>query len=872
MPPKGSAEWKKLNRELKILRAKQASSARLMPKDAQRLAWLEKRMGDAEAVKRIRIKEEKTTGPTTTTSDDSWATEIDENLVKDTEGYELKKAWEKDDQKRPHREFEAKDSRRGRSTFKQKELSSFAVNLTDDLKEEGFQETQEEEEAVYDQMKDFGRKVSYAKDESDRLVKKKRRREEAASNPFAIDLSDGMSAALDNFKDFSTVPDTAAKSQSADYGDDELDELPDPRGRPGQVSSEIEKLYETEMENEGEGGRSMGELTTHEVDESTREMDINEQMVEEAVGYAEKEGLVEDDDGRWAVDERGRDIQDREKKERDDDNRFEYSASDAPSSLSVSEVEEEDLQDGFDMSALGGESTQEAAAMPPGVLIPDPPPEPSPFEKDTPSGDLGVLIPDPPTDDSTQAEMNVPDLADVPSLDDVLPYGEELPDMSDGMDDFPDMSDGLDEDLPDVEIESSKPSPSAAPPPEYEHKEEFIEAPDLSGEDGLYSAPDLSENSDVDVRQTGPLRLGFQPDATRMDEMADEPASAPDLSDMLAAVDEDGDGDAEAALSDLMKKPGGETEAAPFPEDPEIDLEFKLDGGLDDGLSINLEVEEPEPKPKPKPKPKSRPRPKPAPEPSQNSDQQSDELDSFWGLVDEMEEDALAEAPPPETSQKPAPLPSLGFSQAQAPKPAKASPSFDDLQPAKEKRKPVSLVPDMGGGGMLDDLFGGDEAGETVDKPAKANPNKATTGVSASSGQGISRPSGPVTINELTGERKATVHFKDGVNRRGVIEAVDTDADLIHLADARGDGPGEDLVALSLKAIFLMLPRGVLPPEKSGYSVHVRMMDGRDLDGYTPDYDPQRKAFTLFPNDERGNIERVIVFNDAIKNIWFDEE
>ncbi|MBW2702467.1 MAG: hypothetical protein JRF33_16730 [Deltaproteobacteria bacterium] len=863
MPPKGSAEWKKLNREMKILRAKQASSARLMPKDAQRLAWLEERMGDAAGVKRIRIKEEKTTGPTTTTSDDSWATEMDKNLVKETEDYELKKAWEKDAQKRAHREFEAKDSRRGRSTFKQKELSNFAVNLTDDLKDEGFQETQEEEEAVYDHMKDFGRKVSYAKDESERLVKKKRRRDGAASNPFAIDLSDGMSDALDNFKDFSTVPDTAAKSQSADYGDDDLDELPDPRGRSGQVSSEIEKLYEAELENEGESGRSLGELTTHEVDESTREMDINEQMVEEAVDYAEKEGLVEDDDGRWAVDERGRDIQDRDKKEREDD-RFEYSASDAPSSLSVNEVEEEDLQDGFDMASLSGESTQEVSDMPPEVMIPDPPP--------APSGDLGVLILDPPPDASTQAEMDVPDFADAPSLDDVLPYGDDLPDMSDG----------FDEDLPDVEIELSKPSPSAAPPPEYEHKEEFIEAPDLSGEDGLYSAPDLSENSDVDVRQTGPLRLGFVPDGTRMDEITDEPTNAPDLSDMLAAVDEGGDADADAALSDLLKKPDGKTAATSFPEDPEIgdDLEFKLDGGLDDGLddddlSINLEVEEPEPKPKPKLRPKPKPDPEPEPEPSQDSAQQSDELDSFWGLVDEMEaaveEDAPAEAPPPSTSQGAAPLPALGISQA-APKPAKASPSFDDLQPAKEDKGSMSLVGDIESGGMLDDLFGGGGADETADKPAKVKPKKATTGVSASSGQGISRPSGPVMINELTGERKATVHFKDGVNRRGVIQAIDTDADLIHLADARGDGPGEDLVALSLKAIFLMLPRGVLPPEKSGYSVHVRMMDGRDLDGYTPDYDPNRKAFTLFPNDERGNIERVIVFNDAIKNIWFDEE
>ena len=49
------------------------------------------------------------------------------------------------------------------------------------------------------------------------------------------------------------------------------------------------------------------------------------------------------------------------------------------------------------------------------------------------------------------------------------------------------------------------------------------------------------------------------------------------------------------------------------------------------------------------------------------------------------------------------------------------------------------------------------------------------------------------------------------------------------------------------------------------------LIDGRKLEGFTPDYDPRRKAFTLFPKDDRGNVERVIVFNDAIRNIWFDE-
>jgi len=49
------------------------------------------------------------------------------------------------------------------------------------------------------------------------------------------------------------------------------------------------------------------------------------------------------------------------------------------------------------------------------------------------------------------------------------------------------------------------------------------------------------------------------------------------------------------------------------------------------------------------------------------------------------------------------------------------------------------------------------------------------------------------------------------------------------------------------------------------------MMDGRKLEGFTPDYQPRSRAFTLFPARDEGNIERVVIYNDAVKNIWFDK-
>ena len=123
--------------------------------------------------------------------------------------------------------------------------------------------------------------------------------------------------------------------------------------------------------------------------------------------------------------------------------------------------------------------------------------------------------------------------------------------------------------------------------------------------------------------------------------------------------------------------------------------------------------------------------------------------------------------------------------------------------------------------------------------------------------------------NDLQGPRRATVHFKDGVTRRGVLPAVNLNPEAV-VFEAQ-EGHPEKLNPLALKTIFLMLPHGAGYPEKQGNPVRVVLVDGRTLAGTTADYDPRNKAFTLFPAEDRGNIERIIVFSDAVKNIWFDE-
>jgi hypothetical protein len=99
---------------------------------------------------------------------------------------------------------------------------------------------------------------------------------------------------------------------------------------------------------------------------------------------------------------------------------------------------------------------------------------------------------------------------------------------------------------------------------------------------------------------------------------------------------------------------------------------------------------------------------------------------------------------------------------------------------------------------------------------------------------------------------------------------IDLDASSIQLTPPDG-GAAETFNALALKTIFLLLPPGMSYPEKQGQRVRVVLIDGRTLQGTSNDYHPNRNAFTLFPAEDRGNIERIIVFTGAVKNIWFEE-
>lgn len=721
-------DWKKLNRELKILLAKQAAGGFLHPKDNARLAWLQDRLGDADEVKRISVEETIDRGPKTTTSDDHYATELSEELLRKAKSQKLDKVYEKENVGRQKQAFEARDYRKGRGTFKQEGLSTFAIEASDDMKagELGLAAAPGEEDQAAQKM-DLHRAV-YAQDESERLIKKAKGKK---SNPFALDISDGLASGLDKYASYedSTVPDSASKSFAVDDGDTALLDVDSDRPVAyEEVNEEVEVLLRKSYDLPRQGEASRGAKTTFEVTGEDDKVDVD--LVQQAVQHAEQAGLV-DDEHNWAVDDDGNETAyERDQGEVNIDlsagqtmpraapqGRRARFSDEAPTCPGVSDAHDDETKD-YDMFAAAIQAEEHgrpSGQAPEKVLIPDPPD----MSDDSP----GILIPDPPDLSDDSSGVLIPDPPQ-PS-----PAGNEVL-------------------IPD--------------PPEFFEPAPADEVPDLSGDE------DLDLALDVDIT---------------------EPA---------------------------------------------------------DGQASNLEA------------------------------------DQFWGLS-ESERSAPKAAPPPPQPPKPPPpqeepdrtRPPRKSPAAAGKRPAQPLPAFsfsaDKVVPAAPPPKPrhekirasVTLSGDqaVNSGSFLNDLF--DDASPAGPAPVPFADAARPARSSGAAGK----------TNDLAGPRRATVHFKDSVIRRGVIGHIDTDADTIRLEPPPGSDAGaEDLVALSLKAIFILLPRGTAQPEKDGIPTRISLIDGRKLEGFTPDYDPRHKAFTLFPKAGGGNTERVIVFNDAVKNIWFEDQ
>jgi len=116
----------------------------------------------------------------------------------------------------------------------------------------------------------------------------------------------------------------------------------------------------------------------------------------------------------------------------------------------------------------------------------------------------------------------------------------------------------------------------------------------------------------------------------------------------------------------------------------------------------------------------------------------------------------------------------------------------------------------------------------------------------------------------VAGEHRVVVHTVEGQVLRGSLADVDLDTSEVPL----GGGGGVQLIPASrIKAIFFMLLPGGKPPQPEGKKVRVTFRDGRQVAGFSGDYDESQAGFFMIPADTRTNTGRIWVYRDATRQV-----
>ncbi len=118
----------------------------------------------------------------------------------------------------------------------------------------------------------------------------------------------------------------------------------------------------------------------------------------------------------------------------------------------------------------------------------------------------------------------------------------------------------------------------------------------------------------------------------------------------------------------------------------------------------------------------------------------------------------------------------------------------------------------------------------------------------------------------IQGSHRVVLHTVDGQVKRGLLIDAALDAGELVLV-AQGPAEPEVVGTDNVKAIFFMLAPGekAAPPE--GKKVRVTFRDGRQVAGYSPDYQDGTIGFFMIPADTRTNTGRIWVYQAAVRQV-----
>jgi hypothetical protein len=124
-------------------------------------------------------------------------------------------------------------------------------------------------------------------------------------------------------------------------------------------------------------------------------------------------------------------------------------------------------------------------------------------------------------------------------------------------------------------------------------------------------------------------------------------------------------------------------------------------------------------------------------------------------------------------------------------------------------------------------------------------------------------PAPSVTIQ---GSHRVVLHTVDGQVKRGLLVDALLDAQELPL-QPQGPGVPEAISTDFIKAIFFMLAPGEKAPVPEGKKVRVTFRDGRQVAGFSPDYQDGTVGFFMIPADTRTNTGRIWVYQAAVKQV-----
>jgi hypothetical protein len=124
----------------------------------------------------------------------------------------------------------------------------------------------------------------------------------------------------------------------------------------------------------------------------------------------------------------------------------------------------------------------------------------------------------------------------------------------------------------------------------------------------------------------------------------------------------------------------------------------------------------------------------------------------------------------------------------------------------------------------------------------------------------------PAASCHVAGTHRVVVHTVEGIVRRGVLADAALDAPSLSISSQAG-APAEPVDTEKVKAIFFMLAPGEAAPAAEGKKVRVTFRDGRQVAGFSPDYDETGIGFFMIPGDARTNTGRIWVYRSAVRQV-----